>query len=89
MTIRQQVRECLAAAEQDLSPDESIVQFRLADPQMSRADYIMRFKAFVAVLNPSSTASESKRCFLVTKSSNTGAIAIDKITDCNSISDVW
>ncbi len=56
---------------------------------MSRADYIMRFKAFIAVLDPSSTSTDSKRCFLVTKSSNTGAIAIDKTTDCNSISDVW
>jgi hypothetical protein len=88
MGIVQQFTECLNAAEQELQPDESIIQFRLAQPLMNRADYIMRFKAVVAVLDASESSVVRSRCFIVNKSSNSGQVSIDNSTACESISDV-
>jgi hypothetical protein len=89
MSILQEFHECLTAAESSLSANESIVQFRLGTPEMSRADYFMRFKVYVGVLDASSSFLTTKRCFIVTKSSNTGVVAIDTTTQCDSIPDVW
>jgi hypothetical protein len=89
MSISAQFHECLNAAENSLAASESLVQFRLAQPQMSKADYLMRFKAYVAVLDVSSSVPSAERCFVVTKSSNTGVVAIDNTTLCNTIPDLW
>jgi len=80
MTFSEDFLACLAAAQNTLAANESIVQFRLGAPQMGRPDYFMRFKAYVGVLDPSSSSVTGKRNFLVTKSSNTGTIAIDTAT---------
>jgi hypothetical protein len=88
MTIVQQFNECLSAAEGALQSNESIIEFRLAAPSMSSADYIMRFKAVAALLDPSESVVQRKRCFIVNKSSNSGAVTIDNQTACDSIPDV-
>jgi hypothetical protein len=89
MSILQQFHECLTAAENSLAANESIVQFRLGQPEMGRADYFMRFKVYVGALDASNSSVAAKRCFIVTKSSNTGVVAIDGATQCDSIPDVW
>ncbi len=89
MSISEEFHECLTAAENSLAANESIVQFRLAQPQMGRPDYLMRFKALVGILDPSDSSLSSKRCFIVAKSSNTGVVEIDTTTPCDSIPDVW
>ncbi len=87
--ITAEFHECLAAAEADLGDNESVLQFRLGAPIMGRADYITRYKAYVGTLDPSNTTASNKRTFLVTKSSNTGVVALDKQTPMDSVPDVW
>jgi hypothetical protein len=55
---------------------------------MSRADYFMRFKVHVGVLDPSNSSISAERCFIVSKSSNTGVVAVDTTTNCDSIPDI-
>jgi hypothetical protein len=89
MGISAEFHECLTIAENSLAANESIVQFRLAVPDASRADYFMRFKAYVGVLDPSNSSITAKRCFVIKRSSNTGAIVVDTTVQCDSLTDVW
>lgn len=89
MNITAEFHECLTAAEGDLAPNESVLQFRLGAPIMNRADYTTRFKAYVGTLDPSNTSASNERTFIVTKSSNSGLVTLDKVTPVNSVPDVW
>jgi hypothetical protein len=81
--------KCLTAAQNALSANESLVQFRLGDPIMGRPDYITRYKAYVGVLDPSNTSVTSKRIFLITLSSNTQQVGVDTTTDPSTVTDIW
>jgi hypothetical protein len=90
MNIVEIFNACLAFAVQQLQPNESVVQFKLAQPlAIGRADYLTRFKACVGVVDGSASSVSNERCFLVTNSSNFGTIAIDTETACDSVPDVW
>jgi hypothetical protein len=90
MNIVQIFNDCLAFAIQQLQLNESIVQFKLAQPlAVGSADYLTRFKACVGVVDGAAASVSNERCFVVTKSSNFGTIAIDTTTACDSIPDVW